>query len=206
MKMLIRLFFLLTLSLFLHANDIKSTIFVYNCTNNYHFVAELKNDEAWLFLPSKTVQINKVESSSDVVYLSKQISYLYEGSKSTLTVDKKVYNCSNDAIAATFEKAKLSGVAFRAIGNEPGWILEMISDKEVVFLTSLGTVKTAFTVVEKFSDGYSMEYKMKSTYNTLFVRIENRECKDTMVDRTYESMVYINFDGVNMQGCGKALY
>jgi len=201
-----RLFLLLLISLSLSANEEKSAVFVYNCNNNYNFVAELKNNEAWLFLPSKTVQVNKVESSSDVVYSSKKISYMHKGSKSTLTVDKKVYNCSNDAIAATFEKAKLSGVAFRAIGNEPGWILEMTLDKEVVLLTSLGTVRTNFTVVEKFSDGYSMEYKMKSTHNTLFVRIEKRACKDTMVDRTYESMVYINFDGVNMQGCGKALY
>ena len=206
MKMLIRLFFLLTLSLFLHANDIKSTVFVYNCTNNYHFVAELKKDEAWLFLPLKTLKVDKVESNSETIYTSDNTVFSYNGHKATLRVDKEHYSCQNDGITATFEKAKLDGVAFRGIGNEPGWVLEITSDKEVVLITNLGENTTTFEVTEKYLGTHATEYKMKSIHNTLFVRIENRECKDTMVDKTYESTVYINFDGINMQGCGKSLY
>ncbi len=112
----------------------------------------------------------------------------------------------NDGIAATFERAKLNGVAFRAIGNEPGWILEISSDKEVLFLTNLGQDKTYFEVIDKFSEHDSTEYKMRSKQNFLLVRIEKRRCQDTMVDRVYESTVYINFDGVYMKGCGKALF
>ena len=115
-------------------------------------------------------------------------------------------NSENDGIAATFERAKHNGVAFRAIGNEPGWILEITSDKEVLFLTNLGQDRTHFEVIEKFSDYNSTEYEMRSQYNVLYIRIENRRCQDTMVDRVYESTVYINFDGVNMTGCGKALF
>ena len=112
----------------------------------------------------------------------------------------------NDGIAATFERAKLNGVTFRAIGNEPGWILDIISEEEVMLHTNLGQDKTMFKVVTTYKEKNVTEYKMKSENNTLFVRIENRVCKDTMVDRSYASTVYMNFDGHELRGCGKALY
>ena len=105
-----------------------------------------------------------------------------------------------------FAEVKEKEVAFRAVGNEPGWVLEIISDKKVLFITNLGQDKTHFEVIEKFSDYGSIEYKMRSENNILHVRIENRRCQDTMFERVYESTVYINFDEVNMKGCGKALF
>ena len=114
-------------------------------------------------------------------------------------------NSEHDGITAAFERARSEGVHFRAIGNEPGWILEISSDKEVMFLTNLGEDKTHFEVIDKFSEHGSTEYKMRSKYNFLLVRIEKRRCQDTMVDKVYESTVYINFDGVYMKGCGKVL-
>jgi len=203
--MLIRLFFLTVITLSLYADEADKSVYVYNCTSDYHFVAEVSDDKAWLFLPSKTIQVMRIESK-EKTYEHDEVRFIPKGYKATLVENKKRYTCENDGIAATFEKAKLSGVAFRAIGNEPSWILEIVSEKEVVLITNLGESKIAFKVVETFSDDYSTEYKMLSQHNTMFVRIENRVCQDTMVERTYASTVYINFDGVNMQGCGKALY
>ena len=65
---MIRLFFLLLISLYLSANEENSTVFVYNCNNNYNFVAELKNNQTWLFLPSKTVQVNRVQNKTGAMY------------------------------------------------------------------------------------------------------------------------------------------
>ncbi len=103
-------------------------------------------------------------------------------------------------------EVKENGLLFQAVGNEPGWVLEIISDKKVLFLTNGGESKTHFEITEKFSDYGSTEYKMRSENNVLHLRIENRRCKDTVVERVYESTVYINFDGVNMKGCGKTLF
>lgn len=122
-----------------------------------------------------------------------------------LMVALSLYAESNEnGIEAKFEKAKQNGVTFRAVGNEPGWILE-ISSNDVLFLTNLGQDRTHFNVVKTFSEYNTREYEMHSKNNTLHVRIEKRRCQDTMVDRVYASTVYINFDGVNMTGCGKAL-
>lgn len=105
-----------------------------------------------------------------------------------------------------FAEAKEKDAVFQAVGNEPGWVLEIINDKKVLFLTNGGEGKTYFEITEKLSDHSSTEYKAHSENNLLYIRIENRRCQDTMVEKAYESTVYINFDGVNMKGCGKALF
>ncbi|MEN8146580.1 MAG: hypothetical protein ABFR02_03085 [Campylobacterota bacterium] len=98
------------------------------------------------------------------------------------------------------------GAVFQAVGNEPGWALKIMSDKKVLFLTNSGETKTYFEITEKLSDHSSTEYKTHSQNNLLYIRIENRRCQDTMAEKRYESTVYINFDGVNMKGCGEALF
>ena len=105
-----------------------------------------------------------------------------------------------------FAEMKAKSEGFRAFGNEPGWVLTIVSDKSVYFFTNAGEDKTEFVIIEKFSSYGSTEYKMHSKNNLLYLRVEKRRCKDTVVDIVYESTVYINFDGVNMKGCGKALY
>jgi uncharacterized membrane protein len=204
--MLFKILLLIFMSTYLFADVKENSVFVYNCSDNYSFVVKIEKEEAWLFLLSKTVKAKKQKSASGEKYNVDNIVYWSKGYEATLDDGKKKYRCKNDGIAATFERAKLNGVAFRAIGNEPGWILEITSDKEVLFLTNLGQDKTYFEVIDKFSDSTSTEYEMRSENNVLHIRIENRCCQDTMVDRVYESTVYINFDGVNMKGCGKALF
>ncbi len=204
--MLLKFLLLLFTSMHLLADVKESSFFVYNCTDKYNFVVEVQKDVAWLFLPNKTVKAAQQKSASGAKYSVDNIVFWSKGYEATLDDGKQKYYCKNDGIAATFERAKHKGVAFRAIGNEPGWTLEIISDNEVLFLTNLGQDKTHFKVTKKFSEHNSIEYEMHSKYNVLHVRIENRSCQDTMADRTYESTVYINFDGVNMQGCGKALF
>jgi len=198
----IYLFLFLTASLL--AGD--KEYFVYTCDHNYSYVAEVSEKEAWLFLPSKTVQTVAKGEGENKHYIAKGVRYKLKGFKAELTVVQKHYHCQNDGIAARFEKAKFEGVSFRAIGNEPSWTLEFLSDKEVLLITNLGQDKTNFVVQEHYEANNSTEYKLRSKYNSLYVRIENRVCFDTMVERSYESTVYLNFDGHELRGCGKALY
>lgn len=204
--MLFKFLLLIFINAYLFAAVNENSVFVYNCSEDLHFVVKVEKETAWLFLPSKTVKAVKQKSASGAKYSVGSIVYWNKGHEATLERDKQKYRCANDGIAATFERAKFSGVVFRAIGNEPGWILEITSDKEVSLLTNLGETKTHFEVVEKYSNYGSTEYEMRSNSNVMHVRIEKRRCQDTMADRVYESMVYINFDGINMKGCGKSLF
>jgi len=176
--------------------------FAYNCSDDYRFVAEVSTEEAWLFLPNQMVKLGKRGKG----YGSKQLFFTYIGWDANLSIGKKRYQCKNDGIEARWERAKFEGVAFRAIGNEPGWSLEIYDDSKILFHTNHGKDTTLFTVEEKYSNITSTEYKLRSKENTFYVRIEGRKCFDTMLERSYESTVYLNFDGHELRGCGKALY
>jgi len=72
-------------------------------------------------------------------------------------------------------------------------------------VTNHGENLTAFKVTEKYLGYETIEYKMHSQNNIMFVRVEARLCYDQKRQRSYEHSVYINFDGYELRGCGKAL-
>ncbi len=134
------------------------------------------------------------------------ITFSLFSAEADLSVTQNRYHCKNDGIAATFECAKFEGVSFRAIGNEPGWILNIMPDNKVAFITNHGKVKTYFKVEKQFSEKNATEFILRSKNNLLYLRIENRVCRDSMTDRSYESSVYLNFDGHELRGCGQSLF
>ena len=203
--MLFKLFVLLCISLSLFSVEGKKEYYVYTCSEGYRFVAEVQTAETWLFLPDKTVKLLR-DDNAHQTYRVEGATYTYQGAQADLSVAKNRYHCKNDGIAATFERAKFEGVSFRAIGNEPGWILNIMPDNKVVFIINHGKVKTHFKVEKQFSEKNATEFRLRSKNNLLYLRIENRVCRDTMTDRIYESSVYLNFDGHELRGCGKSLF
>ena len=182
-----------------------STLYLYNCTDDYHFVVEQVEDEARIFLQDRWVIAKRVLGVSSKQYKADKILYEVEGEEANLTISGKYYRCGNDSVAAAFKRAELEGVVFRAVGYLPEWVLEISSDKKVHFVTNHGENLTAFKVTEKYLGYETIEYKMHSQNNIMFVRVEARLCYDQKRQRSYEHSVYINFDGYELRGCGKAL-
>jgi hypothetical protein len=56
---------------------------------------------------------------------------------------------SEEAIAArnVWHAAKLRGVAFRAIGQEPGWLLEMTPGEKILLVTNTGQTRTEYPML-----------------------------------------------------------
>ena len=51
-----------------------------------------------------------------------------------LEVDgETIRGCTEDRYESIWEDAKLSGVDFRAVGNEPGWVLEIRDSESIRF-------------------------------------------------------------------------
>ena len=52
------------------------------------------------------------------------------------------------SINNVWHKAKLRGVSFRAIGQEPGWLLEITTGTEILLVTDYGETRTAYQYAE----------------------------------------------------------
>jgi uncharacterized membrane protein len=102
--------------------------------------------------------------------------------------------------------AKLRGVAFRAIGQEPGWLLEMSTGDKILLVTDYGQTKTEYAYVEPevFQAQRKSIFKVKPEEFT--VTIEGINCTDSMSGENFEVSVTIELNGKRLKGCGRALY
>lgn len=180
--------------------------FVYQCTDDYQFVARIEADIAWLFLAGKTLQLEAGKSASGAHYESASVSYWSEGEDATLTLDGQIYLCRNNRRKAIWEAAKLNGYDFRGVGNEPGWVLEIGQSVESVLTAKYGQRKYKFQLPPPINDlkkGVTL-YRVVSP--EIEITIEDTPCVDSMSGERFEAVVRIDAGSENYRGCGRALH
>lgn len=181
---------------------------VYACDAGVTFVATVRNDTAWVFLPTATLSLPHVTSGSGVRYSDGATTLWTEGEEARLeTPTDSVRGCVNDRARAIWEHAKLGGVDFRAVGSEPGWHME-ISPDSIVLVTDYGEERYAFptpAVEERRAERRSV-FKAAAGGHALEVLLEPRECRDTMSGEVFETTVTVTVDGSTLRGCGRPLH
>ena len=183
--------------------------YVYECSDGYGFVARIQGEKVWLFLPEKTVSLPHVPSGSGAKYHEGRTTYWSKGDEALLEFgDHKHTNCKNNRAKAIWEDAKLRGVDFRAVGNEPGWNLEIIQREKIVFVGDYGQTRFVFIHPERSIEqqGRKAVYTAKNNQHELSAVIMGRRCFDTMSGEPFESTVTVILDGKKYDGCGKALH
>ena len=115
---------------------------------------------------------------------------------------------SEEEIAArdVWHAAKLRGVAFRAIGQEPGWLLEMTTGEKILLVTDTGQTRTEYPYVEPevFQDLRKSIFSVRQ--GELKVTIDGINCTDSMSGESFEVSVLVELHGKQLKGCGRALY
>jgi uncharacterized membrane protein len=127
---------------------------------------------------------------------------------SNLTVQAGGVSESEEAIAArdVWHAAKLRGVAFRAVGQEPAWLLEMTTGESILLTTNYGQNRIDYPYVEPeiFQDLRKSVFSLES--GNLVVIILGRECTDSMSGEKFEVTVEVILPDKKLNGCGRALY
>jgi uncharacterized membrane protein len=101
--------------------------------------------------------------------------------------------------------AKLRGVAFRAIGQEPGWLLEITNGEEILVVTDYGQRRDAFPYVEPREDKAARKTIFQIDADTS-VLIEGKSCTDSMSGESFQATVTATLGGKTYKGCGRALF
>ena len=101
--------------------------------------------------------------------------------------------------------AKLRGVAFRAIGQEPGWLLEITNGEEILIVTDYGKERKSLPYVEPREDKAARKTVFQIDADTS-VLIEGKPCTDTMSGEAFEVRVTVTLGDNTLQVCGRALF
>ncbi|HEX2252309.1 MAG TPA: hypothetical protein VHQ65_03470 [Thermoanaerobaculia bacterium] len=108
--------------------------------------------------------------------------------------------------ARVFEQARQRGIDFRAVGQEPGWLLEIAEGGSTLFTHGYGSSEVRVPTPRPAADGAGRTtYTAASGEHHLQVAIAREECADTMSGEVFEARVEVVLDGARYSGCGRWL-
>ncbi len=111
-----------------------------------------------------------------------------------------------ESIDNVWHRAKLRGVAFRAIGQEPGWFLEITNGTEILLVTDYGQNRNSYPYVDPvvYQGERRTQYLLEG--HGIIVEIRGQHCTDVMSGEEFEVSVSIIMTDRRLEGCGRALF
>ncbi len=197
----------------IHAGDLQETptgnfeakTFVFVCEDQSSHVLRTIENGAWLFSPAGTRKLPLVRSASGAKY-SDGVSVVWTKGEEALIgkAGGKLQSCHSDRRAAIWEHAKLNGADFRAIGNEPGWNLEIHEMNRVVLVTNYGASRVEVALPESVTDNEARSTRWDA--GDLVLELVGQTCHDSMSGEAFETKVVVTWQGRTLRGCGRALH
>lgn len=184
----------------------RNKVLAMECTD-FDFVAEILDQEARLELPEFTGVIPQVAAASGTKYQGNNITFWLKGQEATLQYGNNSHkDCRNNSRRAVWEKARLRGIDFMAMGNEPGWTLEITSNS-LLLVSDYGNSRYYIANAEREADAQTQStvYRGTDQGKAIQVTLKTETCNDTMADASYQTSVKIKLGEQTLQGCGETL-
>lgn len=182
-----------------------SDVFVYECGDSLRFTAYVTEDSTWLYLPDTTVKVTPVPSGSGARYEGNSYLYWSKGKKALLQLPKGgLKNCQNIPREASWQAAKIRGVDFRALGQEPGWILEIKKGNQIKYIGRYGKDTLVADYRKPTNDGDRQTVYSIKEYN-MTIKIIDKPCRAAMSGFKFPSTVMVSVGRQKFQGCGETL-
>jgi uncharacterized membrane protein len=104
-------------------------------------------------------------------------------------------------------EARERGVTFRAIGQEPGWLVEIEGDRQIRVVTNYGADEVVTPVPPAVVDSitWTTTYRAVTESDDLRIDIRDEPCADTMSGELFSATVSMVLNGTTYHGCGRAL-
>jgi putative lipoprotein len=101
--------------------------------------------------------------------------------------------------------AAARGVDFRAIGQEPGWLLEIDEGRSLRLLYDYGQRSVTMTAPAAVTVAGRRTYTARDAADRLQVIIEAAPCQDTMSGEPFPDTVRVTVNDLELRGCGRPL-
>jgi heat shock protein HslJ/uncharacterized membrane protein len=179
----------------------------FDCADGPGFVlVSVWGGDAALELAGDVRRLTRQPTAPWARYSDGRVTVWNKGREAVLDLDGLTYRCTESRAGSIRADARLRGVDFRAAGNEPGWVLEMLRDR-IVFLGGHGPERLTVPRPAARVDSASGEtvFAVETEAHRLRVLIQERECVDAMSGDRAEARVAVEIDGREYRGCGYAL-
>lgn len=184
--------------------------YAYDCEAEYSFTVQIQDAHARLFLPDANVTLEYVVSASGAKYVGAGVIFWSKGQDWAFleTRTRQYKTCRSNPWKAVWQDARLRGVDIRALGQEPGWYLEIDEGGQMRFVGDYGERRVVMPApVPEIDTRHARTiYRAKGSAHTMTVVLHDKICHDAMSGKRFEMTVWVNVDGQDYWGCGRALH
>lgn len=185
--------------------------YAYVCADSSTFVAHLRGDSAWVQGPQRQWELQQTAAPTGLKYQGRDsgldVTYWMKGDSALLIAPERVYGvCASAPGLAVWPHAWQRGADIRAIGQEPGWLLEVHDGERILLLADYATRRIVTPAPPPGRDSAKRElvYDVQTEAHRLRVVVQERTCFDGMSGERHTLTVRVTIDGEELQGCGRA--
>jgi heat shock protein HslJ/uncharacterized membrane protein len=111
-----------------------------------------------------------------------------------------------DALAGPWEEARRRGVEFRAVGQEPGWVLEIDEGRLLRYAGDYGATHLSAPAPEPVVDSTgAARFEVSEDGRALVATVRPEPCQDAMSGEAFTHAVTVRTGGQDLDGCGRLL-
>ncbi len=184
---------------------VNSTTYVFVCDDQHAYTVRVTGDTAWIFRPEGTLHLEAGSDSQGTTYHDDNFVLQIVGETARFGAPGSTPRvCRNDRSLAIWEKSKLDGADFRAVGNEPGWSLEIFEKNRAVLVTGYGASR-----IERLLPQPAVNQQARTTRwdaGDMIVELTGKTCHDSMTGEPFETTVVVIWNGQTLRGCGRPLH
>ena len=181
-----------------------TTTYVFVCADGNRVVVRAEEGFAWVFIHAGTLRLPAVLAVAGTAYSDNRFELHIDGEYAHLGPHGALQACRNDQRAATWERAKLEGADFRAVGNEPGWNLEIRGGDRAILITDYGATRIEIPLPKPLVDAKNRMTRWDS--GDMVVEVRGYPCRDDMSGEQFGAQVKVTWRGRTFSGCGRALH
>ncbi|WP_062538099.1 COG3650 family protein, partial [Mizugakiibacter sediminis] len=184
---------------------------VYQCGDR-RIEAQADDDAIALALPERALRLPRQVSAGGARYADGEGNEFWsKGASARLTLDGgKPQTCTLTDAGSPWADAKARGVGFRAVGNEPGWSVEVDRGDAPAMRVVLdyGQRRYDLPATQPFGDPATGEVGFRGDAGgaPVELRIRRAVCTDAMSGETFNASADLAVDGAHYRGCGRFLF
>jgi putative lipoprotein len=177
-----------------------ATVARFDC-DTLALTATFHDDRVVIELPQRALTLPHVAAASGSRYSNGQTTFWSKGREATLELKGRTEMCRERR--EPWQDAADRGVDFRAVGQEPGWFLEIDKEKEIRVVYDYAEHELVAPVPTAVSKGTGTVYDTSIDSTHLIVLIEDAPCTDAMSGEAFPRTVSVTINARTLRGCGR---
>ena len=180
----------------------------FECDDGSAFIVHFHAESARLVQPADGRVLRREVSASGEKFTADGMLVWSKGDEALIEIDGRRYRgCRDNPADTAWEQARIDGVDFRALGNEPGWILELDEDGGVTFVTDYGQTRHRFDRPARHRSPHEgpVRYIATGDDGEIIILLTTAACLDDMSGAPFPVRADVRFKDRDYRGCGRML-